>query len=307
MELNLFYTFIVLSAVGFLYRRFMDKFDYMTMKKDNKYLKEFLETHYGGEFNSKKPIAWIYLPFERNAMNWPSFHSRNTNDINNTLMREILNKNTSELKDYFNVLIIDNNSFGYLLDNVADLDIIGNPVKDKLVDLYILKLIQNYGGMRVPNHFAIQDPQKVFDLLNQTTRDSILCFKRPFNDSLIYDIQFVGSLFNNNQTIGSLVNLQASLISNDATDESNFKTTSIPHLVCEKIINYDVDASGVSNVDGDIVTIEDFMSMTKPVRMRTGTFMVYLPIEQLSKRTHYNWITYVESSHPTQMSKFLNT
>lgn len=267
-------------------------------------MKEFLETHTVVNSILKNQSSGC----ERNAIKWTSFHSRNTNDSNNTLMRELLNKNTSELKEYFNVLLLDNDSFGYLLDNVADLDIIGNPVKDKLVDLYILKLIQTYGGIRVPNHFAIQDPLKLFDLLNKTSRDEIeiLCFKRPFNDSLIYDVQFVGSLFNNNTTIERLANLQASLVSNDSTDESNFKTTSIPQLVCEKIINYDIDASGISNIDGNIITIDDFMSMTKPIKMQSNTFMVYLPIEELSKRTHYNWVTYVDSSFPTQINKFRN-
>jgi hypothetical protein len=306
MKLNLFYTFIILSALGFLYRRFMDKYDYMSMKKDNKYLKEFLETHYGGEFNSKKPIAWIYLPFETNAMNWESFYSRNNKNINNTLLREIINKNTRELKSHFNVLIIDDNSFKYLLDDTAtDLETIGDPLKTKIIDLYILKLIRKYGGLRVPNYFAVQNSQELFNLLNRTTKDTILCFKKPFNNTLIYDIKFTGTLFNNNETIKKLEHLQSLLISNDATDESNFKTTSIVEMVSNNIINYDMNNSGVYDINGNILVVEDFMSETKKIEFPSSSFIIYIPIEQISKRTHYNWVTYLNNSHSIQLSKFL--
>jgi hypothetical protein len=306
MELNLFYTFLLLSVLGFFYRRFTDKFDYLTMKKDNAFLKTYLETHYGGEFNTKKPIAWIYLPFETNSMKWDSFYSRNNTDINNTLVRELINKNTKTLRTHFNVLLIDDSSFKYLLDDtVADLKTIGSPLKDKLVDLYFIKLIKNYGGVRIPNHFAIQNPIKLYDMLHLTDKEHIVCFKKPFNHTLVYDTQFIGSLFNNNKTIERLEHLQTVLISNDSVDESNFKDTSIPHLVSDNIIQYDVSLSGIYDSDENILHVEDFMSETKPIKMKDNTFMVFLPIENLSKRTHYNWITYVSSSHSNQISKFL--
>lgn len=305
MELNLFYTFLVLTVLGFLYRRFMDKYDYMAIKKDSKYLKEFLESNYGGEFNSKKPIAWIYLPFETNAMNWDSFYSRNNTDINNTLLKEVINKNTKTLKSHFNVLLIDDASFKYLLDDVADLSVIGSPLKEKLVDLYFIRLIKNYGGLRVPNHFAIQNVMPLYDLLHLTNKDTMVCFKKVFNHTLVYDTQFVGSLFNNNKAIERLEHLQSALVSNDTVDESNFKDTSVAHLVEDAIVHYDIDQSGVYDVNKTILHVEDFMSETKPIKMTHGTFMVYLPIDNLSKRTHYNWITYVASSYPNQISKFL--
>lgn len=306
MKLNLFYTFIILSTLGFLYRRFMDKFNYMSMKKDNKYLKEFLENNYGGEFNNGKPIAWLYMPFEKNAMNWSSFYSRNTKNINNTLVKEVLHKNTSTLRGHFNVLLIDNNSFKHLLDdNVVDLETIGDPLREKIINLYIIKLIRNYGGIHIPNHFAIQTPQELFDLLQQTSKETIIAFKKPFNDTLVYDTAFIGSAFNNNKAIEELEHLQTSLISNDVVDESNFKATSILHLMENKIIGYDIKRSGVFDADDELLTVEDFMSQTKPIQLNNGTFMVYLPIEQLSKRTHYNWITYVASSYSNQISRFL--
>lgn len=306
MELNLFYTFIVLTAIGFLYRRFMDKFDYITMKKDGKYLKEFLQSNYGGNFSSNKPIAWIYLPFEKNAMNWESFYSRTSKDINNTLLREVINKNIKTMKDNFNVLLIDDFSFKYLLDGtIVDLETVGDPLKKKLVDLYILKLIKNYGGISIPNYFAVQNPVKLFNLLHQTTRDNIVCIKKPFNNTLVYDISFVGSLFNNNTTIEKLEHLQASLTSGDVVDESNFKSTSIAHLVEDKIIHYDIDESGVYDIENKLLYVEDFMSQSKPIIMKPNIFMVYIPVENLSKRTHYNWITYVSSTHPNQIGKFL--
>lgn len=306
MELNLFYTFLILSAVGFLYRRFMDKFDYLAMKKDNAFLKRFLDTHYGGEFNSKKPIAWIYLPFEINSMKWESFYSRNSNNINNTLTIELINKNTNTLKNHFNVLLVDDSTFKYLLDDtVTDLQAIGSPLRDKLIDLYFIKLIKNYGGIRIPNHFVIQNPYKLYELLHLTNKEQILCFKKPFNHTLVYDIQFIGCLFNNNKTISELEHLQTTLIGNDYVDESNFKDTSTPHLVSDNIVQYDISLSGIYDNDENILDVEDFISETKPIKMKEGTFMVFLPIENISKRTHYNWITYASSSYPNQISKFL--
>jgi hypothetical protein len=306
MELNLLYTFIILSSLGFLYRRFMAKIDYMSMKKDNRFLKEFIETNYSGDFKNNKPIAWIYLPFEKNAMKWQSFYSRNTLDINNTLLKELIYKNTTILSTHFNVLIVDDTSFKYLLDeNITDLETVGQPLKDKIVDLYMLKLIKNYGGLRVPNHFAIQDPDELFNLIQQTTRENILCFKRPFNNTFIYDIQFVGSLFNNNTTVEHIINLQSSLISGDSVDESNFITSSIPHLVSKNILDYDITKTGVFDINNEILAVEDFMSHSKPIQLYPNVFMVYLPIEYITKRTNYNWITYEASSYPIQINKYL--
>jgi len=306
MNLNLFYTFITLTSLGFLYRRFMDKHDYMSMKKDIKYLKQFLDNNYDGDYNIKKPIAWIYLPFTKNSMVWESFYSRSTTNINNTILNEIINKNTNVLKDKFNVLLIDDDSFKYLLDtNIPDLKTIGDPLRTKIIDLCFLKLIHNYGGVRIPNHFAIQNAEHLYDIINKTTQTDILCFKKPFNRTLIYDIQFLGTLFNNNTTIKQLIDYQNSLISGDNVDESNFLATSIPHLVEKNIIEYDIKKSGVINTENEFIRVEDFMSETQPIKLYNNTFMIYIPIEELSKRTKYNWITYASSSYPNQIYKFL--
>ena len=284
----------------------MDKHDYMSMKKDIKYLKGFLNNHYDGEYNINKPIAWIYLPFETNSMVWDSFYSRNTKHLNNTLLREIVNKNTSILKDKFNVLLIDDDSFKHILDDkLPDLKAIGAPLKDKLVDLYVLQLIETYGGIRIPNHFAIQDDTQLYNMLYKTTEDTVVCFRKPHSDTLIYDIQFIGSLFNNNKTIKKLIQYQQLLIGDDTGDASNFVSTSLPSLVSNNILDYDITESGVKDINNHILTVEDFMSETKNIEFPPNTFMIYLPLQHLSKRTHYNWITYIASSYPNQISRFL--
>lgn len=298
LKLNLLYTFIVLSALGFLYRRFMDKHSYENAKKDMKYLKEFLDNHYDGEYNVQKPIAWMYLPFEKNSRKWSSFYSRNNTNINNTVLQEVIKHNTENLKKHFNVLLIDDTSFKYLLDTIQPTDnlkTLANPLKAKLIDLYFLQLIENYGGIRIPNHFLVKQPKTLFDLMNQTTKDTIVCFKKPHTNVFIYDIEFVGSLFHHNTTIQKLAEYQQRLVYGDATNESNFKATSLPHLVEQNIVNYDLNASGVMDANGKILEVEDLMSESKRIVMPSNSFMYYIPVEQLSKRNHYNWITYVAS------------
>lgn len=298
IKLNLLYTFIVLSALGFLYRRFIDKHNYAIIKKDKKYLKEFLDNHYDGEYNMQKPVAWIYLPFERNSQKWTSFYSRSNTNINNTVLQAVIKHNTEKLREHFNVLLIDDSSFKYLLDTVVDgenLKTLGNPLKSKIIDLYFLQLIENYGGIRIPNHFIVKQPNTLFNMMNETTKNDIVCFKKPHANVFIYDTEFVGSLFHHNEIIQKLIYFQQMLINGDSTHESNFKATSVPHLVEENIVKYDLSASGVMDTNGRILEVEDLMSESKRITMPSNSFMYYIPLDQLSKRNHYNWITYIAS------------
>ena len=295
MNLDYVYMLIFISAFGFLYRRFLDKYDNEELHNYDKIKKYLLNE--SSIAKSKKPILWIHVPYELNSRSWESFYSRSNTNLNlpfvNLTIQSIINK----CSDSFKICLIDDKSFNNLIPGWnVDLNRIGSPIKEKIRYLAGLKLLFNYGGIYVPKSFlCFKDLIDTHD--NNLSNHDAYIFeninKIHTNNQLNFspDPNFIGCKRNSN-TIETLIHDVEIIISKDQTDESYF----LGEL--NKYCNKYVSNNSMKLVDGKKIGVKD--KNNEPILIDTlfserfngfCNQMIGLNIDEaeLLKRTHYNW------------------
>jgi hypothetical protein len=144
---NLFILFFILIVLGFLYKKYTDKLEREEKSDSYEAIRNFLlEDETLGK--KRKPILWVYVPYEYNARQWLSFGSRTSTDLNQPYLYLTMRTIIKKCNDSFTVCIIDDTSFKKLLpDWSIDMSIISDPILHNIKTLGIARLIHTYGGM----------------------------------------------------------------------------------------------------------------------------------------------------------------
>jgi hypothetical protein len=79
---NYIILFIIIISLGILYQKYLEK-QTRDVNMDGGYeeIRKYLLKDKDLD-KSKKPILWIYIPYEYNSRNWLSFGSRNSFELN---------------------------------------------------------------------------------------------------------------------------------------------------------------------------------------------------------------------------------
>lgn len=305
--LNKVGLFIILMMIGFLYRRFMDKFE-LDQEIQDLYL---INTKLLGK--SKKPIMWINVPREKNARKWSSFYSRNNNNLNIPYMYLTIKSIISHCGKDFLICIVDDDSFGNLLPNwTPELDKIGDPLREKVRYLGMMQLLHEYGGMVVPPSFLCMRNLK--DLYMRDDRPFVVENVNYYGDSRFApDAYFIGSPTKNCPLIEEYLEYLARMITNDYTAESIFLNdlSKWCALRCNHGSMRLVDAKeiGVKNSGGQAIVTEMFFEQA-PLNIMPCAFGILIPHEQIIKRTALNWLAYLSKEElqtwDTELGMYLN-
>lgn len=306
--LNKIGLFIVVMLVGFLYRRFMDKYE-MDQEVRDLYIinKELLG-------KSKKPILWMCVPRCKNARNWSSFYSRNNDDLNIPYMYLTIKSIISHCGKDFTVCIIDDDSFDALLPNwTPELDKIGDPLREKVRYLGMMQLLYHYGGIFVPPSFLCL---KNLASLCEFNDNHVPCVVENVNyygdNRFAPDPHFIMA-HKECPVIESYVDYLSRMISNDYTDESIFLNdlSKWCALRCQRGQMRLIDASlvGVKSVKGDAIVTEMFFEQ-QPLKLSREKYGVLIPHEQIIKRTSLNWFCYIKKCElvalDTELGSYFN-
>lgn len=295
MNLDYIYMLIIIMVLGFLYRRFLDKYDNEEIENYEKIKKYLLND--SSIAKSKKPVLWIHIPYELNSRSWESFYSRTNTNVNLPFINLTIQSIIDKCGQSFKICLIDDKSFNNLIPGWnVELNRVGSPIKEKIRYLAALKLIHNFGGIFVPKSFLcfndlinihennlLNHDSYVFENINKIHTNNQLQF---FPDS-----KFIGCKKNSN-TIEALIKDIEILISNDQTDESYFLGEL--NKYCYKYIT----TNHMKLVDGKNIGVKD--KNNKPVLIETlfsqryNNFcknMIGLHIDEteLLKRTNFNW------------------
>ena len=295
MNLDYIYMLIIIMVLGFLYRRFMDKYDNEELQNYEKIKKYLLND--SSIAKSKKPVLWIHIPYEINSRSWSSFYSRTNDNLNLPFINLCIQSIIDKCGKSFKICLIDDKSFNNLIPGWnVDLNRVGSPIKEKIRYLASLKLLYNYGGLFVPksflcfknlvdthNEFLVNYDSYIFENINKIhTNNSLNFFPNP---------KFIGSI-KESETIEALIRDVELLISNDQTDESYFLGEL--NKYCFKYIT----SNNMKLVDGKNIGIKDknnnqilLDTLFSKNYSNFCNFMIGIHIddEELLKRTHYNW------------------
>lgn len=301
INLDYIYTLTLLMGAGFLYRRFIEKYDNDDLR-EYKLIKKYLLSE-SSIAKSKKPILWIHIPYEINSRSWDSFYSRNTENLNQPYLYLTIESIIKHCGNSFKVCLIDDNSFNNLIPGwTIELNKVGSPMKEKIRQLAIAKLIYNYGGMIVPKSFlCFKDLNSIYN--NYSNNNKMLVFeticKNATELDFIPDSNFYGATKNNN-TIERYCNFLEILISKDYSHESNFLSETGKWMYNETYNKFNVNT-----INGKLIGVKD--KNNKPVLIehlfedhyddfQPSIYGVYIDDIELLKRTKFNWFCYLHEN-----------
>jgi len=308
-----FIGFIILVAFGILFQKYLEKQARTRNGISDNYndVKQYLLNE-SSLAKSKKPIMWIYTPYEYNSRDWLSFGSRSSYNLNQPYLNLCVRSIIKHCDNSFTICIIDDNSFAKLIPGWnIDLSMVGDPIVSNIRQLAISKLIYNYGGVSVPISFLCfkdlidmwergTDSDKMFVCENVNTNVS------STNNRFYPDTSFLGAKKKNEQ-LNSFIEYLQRIVSSDYTAQSEFLGNFdkwANKMVNKKQINMIPGTDvGTKTIDNNPVLVDDLLS-DDYIKFYDGMYGIWIPSETILKRRNYEWFARLSNEQIFQ-SKFI--
>ena len=308
--LNIGLLLIILFIIGVLYDTYKKKQEKESVKTDYDLVEKYLlnEDRKNNVINSKhKPLLWIHMNMEKNSRNWLSFGSRNTTCLNQPYILLCIKSIIDKCGEHFNICLINDDSFKKLLSNNdfnVELSRLGEPVKNHMRQLAMMKVLYKYGGMIVPSSFICMKSLYPLYLENASHSSSgPQCFSIELSNHNEYtseyfpSVKFMGAS-SGNSSIKKLVEFIEKEISSDFTNEIDFNgqiNRKVFELIQnDKMKNINCNKIGVVDSENEKVNIDRLVN-NSPLVLHDDAVGLYIPKEQLKKRTKYEW--FIRLSH----------
>ena len=298
---------ILLVGIGFLYRRYVNKYKEQEQTNNYDIIKQYLLTKKTNNINENndseddnRPIIWIHVKYDYNSRNWESFQSRSNFNINmpyqNLTIRSIIDKNPE-----FNICLIDDNSFKNLIPawNV-EINKIGNPVKDYMRTICLLKVLYYYGGIIVPPSFlCLKSLLPLYTNKPFVVENITKCYTGENIVKYMPDITFIGAP-PKCDLIKQLCYYSKSLLSIDNTNEALFLGDQSKWLLekvkSNEILLIDGNLIGIKNNKNKAITCEDLVN-TKPLLLHDYKLLgIYIPEKEFLNRNAVAWFSSIKEN-----------
>ena len=309
-------AFIFLIAFGILFQKYLEKKARNQHHDNYNDVKQYLLTE-SSLAKSKKPILWIYTPYEYNSRDWLSFGSRSSYNLNQPYLNLCVRSIINACDKSFTICIVDDNSFDKLIPGWdIDLSKIGDPIVSYVRQLALAKLIYNYGGISVPISFlCVKD---LIGMYQQGTRGSGSNDSKMFvcenvntnisatNNQFYPDTTFIGAPKNNHK-IKEFIDYMQRLISGDYTAQIEFvgnfdkwanKNVKSKHI--NLIAGTDV---GTKTLDNSPILVDDLLGEDY-IQFFPNMYGIWIPADSILKRRNYEWFARLSSEQIFQ-SKFI--
>lgn len=285
--------FIIMSAfVGATYLYHKHKYLIEETPEDHYRIVEQYLINDSSLARSKMPIMWVHVSRELNARWWENFGSRNSNKMNKPYQFLTIKNIINKCGNRYNICLIDDNTFGKIIPGWStDLDKVADPVKRNLRELAMARLLNIYGGMIMPSSMIlVNDLENMISnkpFIGEFMNRGVTNYESP----LKVDTKLM-SCRKGDKIMEEYVNFLQHLISKDSTDESIFMgKTSVwwaNKVNNEDAMKIDSGLLGVTDKKDEIILLEDLIN-TKPLEFKNDVKMVYIPDDELMKRTAYEW------------------
>lgn len=105
-------------------------------------------------YRTGRPNLWIHTKYEYNSRVWKSFGSRSSYNLNQPYLHLTIRSIIYHCGNDFNICLIDDDSFTRLIPGWKyNLNNMAEPFRTFYRDLGLIRIIQEYGGLLVPNSF----------------------------------------------------------------------------------------------------------------------------------------------------------
>jgi hypothetical protein len=244
-----------------------------------------------------KPFLWIHLNYAINARWWPNFFSRNTTCLNQPYHYITIKSLIDKCGEDFNICLIDDRTFKTLIPGWnIDISQVGDPVKSKIRELALAKILHHYGGMLVPG--SLKCYKNLIEVYYTHTNNDRMFVGEFVNHtssadqhSLAANTRLMGCQ-KNNYKMGEYINFLSNLISTDYTDDSVFvgsESNWCQEEINKKELNViPAELLGAIDTERNIITIDRLMERTY-IDLAPCAVGVYIPEQDILKRTNYQW------------------
>jgi len=296
---KLIIIFIVFMGLSTLYKRL--KLDSETTT--NGYYHSMIEKYLLNKDNLgsvTKPILWVYLqnntPIlpEVNSRFWINFGSRLTSNFNQPYQKLTIQSIIDKCGKDFNVCLIDNSAFKYLLPNWnVNLDKVALPIKNHLQLIALTALLNAYGGIVVPSSFICFKSLK--DIYNKALESGKLIVGQfqnlTCNEKLNRDViasPLLMASTPNNSTIQNFNNYLSELNSKDLTNEQDFLGKVNLWLETNDTLSICGRTIGTLKKDGSLIHVQELLGSTY-FELADFAYGLYIPWDQLINRVSLGW------------------
>lgn len=296
-------AFVFLVAFGILFQKYLEKQARNGEHDNYKDVKQYLLSE-SSLAKSKKPIMWIYTPYEYNSRDWLSFGSRSSYNLNQPYLNLCVRSIIKHCDKSFTICIVDDNSFAKLIPGWnIDLSIIGDPIVSNVRQLAMAKLIYNYGGMSVPISFlCFKDLIDMYDRGISSTNDNkginkmFVCENvntniSATNNRFYPDTSFIGAK-KNTPKLKEFIDHMQRLISGDYTAQieflGNFDKWANKNVNNKSINMIPGTDLGVKTMDNKPVLVDDLLGEDY-IKLHDGMYGIWIPAASILKRRNYEW------------------
>lgn len=266
---------------------------------------------------SKLPVLWIHVETNINARWWKNFGSRNTKCLNQPYQYLTIKSIVDKCSENFNICLIDDDSFSKIIPNWdVNMDIIASPIKEKIREIALAKVLYMYGGFLVPSTFiCFRDLYSIYEagiynnkmFVGEFVDKNITSQYRdtyPNTRMMGCDINSPGML--------NYIRFLESITSTDYTDESVFLGSK--DKWCLEQANKNVlqliksEMLGARDINKKIITLDSLMGDSF-IEILSSAAGVYVPEKEILSRTAYQWFARLDAeqvlSSDTMIGKLL--
>ena len=296
-------AFVFLVAFGILFQKYLEKKARNIGPDNYNDVKQYLLSE-SSLAKSKKPIMWIYTPYEYNSRDWLSFGSRSSYNLNQPYLNLCVRSIIKHCDKSFTICIVDDNSFAKLIPGWnIDLSVIGDPIVSNVRQLAMAKLIYNYGGMSVPISFlCFKDLIDMYDRGISSTNDNkginkmFVCENvntniSETNNQFYPDTAFIGAK-KNTPKLKEFIDHMQRLISGDYTAQieflGNFDKWANKHVNNKSINMIPGTDVGVKTMENKPVLVDDLLGEDY-IKLHDGMYGIWIPAASILKRRNYEW------------------
>lgn len=252
----------------------------------------------------KKPKLWIHTVYHINARNWKSFGSPTSTDLNQPYLHLTIESIVQHCSDSFHICLIDDDSFSKLIPSWSvDMATVAEPFRRRCREYGLATLLHMYGGMVIPNSFVC-----FRDLLPMYQEHAAKPFvgERYINNDAVKRqgrrLLFLPDTFVMGCKQGNLVMASYAKYLWERCRQPHFQTQVEFLADSNDWLLRAVESGDFALVDGTLlgvktmqqtpVMLEDLFE-EEPLDLSYEIYGVFLPAEDILKRTKYMWLAYL--------------
>jgi hypothetical protein len=287
-------TIAIASYVG---RSFIQKID---TNNDHVMIQKYILNE-SPLYGNNRPKLWIHSKYEINARKWRDFQSRNTTDLNQPYLLLTIKSIIEHCQRDFNICLIDDDSFSHLLPHWdIDLKRTPEPFRDHYREVALLELLNEYGGMIVPNSFVCRKPLKpVYDECIAENKPFLFENRNKHHQNhpskrllFVPDIHFMGSP-KRDPTLKNMIEYARKLNSSPHFSEDLSFLGDLSYWCLDQVQKGHMNLIlgqriGTKNTKKVPILLEDLMD-EKELQLSCDNVGIYIPGDELLTRTKYQW------------------